>query len=106
MYPSISHIECSETKLINDAVGLNLNATELNNRLSGIINAASEDFNAQYKMGWPIANLNPQIGMLGGLLKNSTLSTQVTDGYMLMGFEMQADLPTAPEPEPYELKFL
>jgi hypothetical protein len=44
--------------------------------------------------------------MIGGLLKNSTLSTQVTDGYMMMGFEMQADLPTAVAPEYHELKFL
>jgi len=37
--------------------------------------------------------------MIGGLLKNSTMSMQVTDEYMMMGFEMQADLPTAVAPE-------
>jgi len=50
-------------------------------------------------MGWALANLNPQFGMIGGLLKNSTMSMEVTDGYMMMGFEMQADLPTAVAPE-------
>jgi len=99
LFPSVSNITCTNTRLTHNAIGLKLNATELNNKFSGIINAASEDFNHNYKMGWPLANLNPQLGMLGGLLKNSTMSTQVTDGYMMMGFEMQADLPTAVAPE-------
>lgn len=59
-------------------------------------------------MGWPLANLDPQLGMLTGLLKNSTMSTQVTDGYMMLGFEMQADLPNAMPPlaAAHELNFL
>jgi len=99
LFPSISDIQCSNTRITHNAIGLKLNATEVNNKLSGIINASSEDFNHQYKMGWALANLNPQFGMIGGLLKNSTMSMEVTDGYMMMGFEMQADLPTAVEPE-------
>lgn len=105
LFPSITKVECAETKLIKNTVGLSLNATEVNDKLTTILNASSQDFNANYKMGWPLANLNPNFGMIGGLLKNSTMSTQVTDGYMMLGFEMQADLPTAIAPE-QELMFL
>jgi len=99
LFPSVSDITCSDTRITHNAIGLKLNATEVNNKLWGIIIASSEDFNHQYKMGWALANLNPQFGMIGGLLKNSTMSMEVTDGYMMMGFEMQADLPTAVAPE-------
>lgn len=110
LFPSITNVECTGTRLVKNTVGLSLNSTTVNDKLSGIITASSEDFNANYKMGWPLANLDPNFGMIGGLLKNSTMSTQVTDGYMMLGFEMQADLPTAVAPEfenKYEhLKFL
>jgi len=35
------------------------------------------------------------IGMLGGLLKNTTVSPYITDHWLYAGFEMQADLPTS-----------
>lgn len=98
LFPSVSSIECSKTRLTHNAMGLKLNATEVNDKLSTIIKASSLDFNANYKMGWALANWNPQFGLIGGLLKNSTMSTQVTDGYMMLGFEMQADLPNAMAP--------
>jgi len=75
LFPSVTSIECSKTRLTHNAMGLKLNATEVNDKLSTIIKASSLDFNANYKMGWPLANLNPQLGMLGGILKNTTMST-------------------------------
>jgi hypothetical protein len=108
LFPSVSDIECSGTRLTHSFIDLKLNATDLNTKFSEIINKASKDFNANLKMGFPLANLNPQLGMLGGILKNTTMSTQVTNGYMNLGFEMQADLPNAMAPVEtgYELKFL
>jgi len=108
LFPSVADVKCSNVRLTHNSIGLKLNSTELSNTFNGLMSATGEDFNHNFKMGWPLANLNPQFGMLGGLLKNTTMSTQVTNGYMNLGFEMQADLPTAvaPETSGYELKFL
>lgn len=107
-YPSIERIAAADTKLTQNAIGLNLNATALSATFQAVLNDAAHDFNVNYKMGWPMANLDPRLGMITGLLKNATLSTSVTDHYMMMGLEMQADLPTAvaPEVEEFALKFL
>jgi hypothetical protein len=58
-FPSVSNVECSNTRLTHNSIGLKLNATELNNKFSGIVNGASEAFNLQFKAGWPLANWNP-----------------------------------------------
>jgi len=75
LFPSVSNIACNNTRLTHNAIGLKLNATQVDATFNQIVNASAADFNSNYKMGWPLANLNPQFGMIGGLLKNSTMST-------------------------------
>lgn len=66
--------------------------------LTQALQASADAFNNEYKAGWPLTNINPQFGMLGGLLKNMTVSPYITDHWLFAGFEMQADLPTMVEP--------
>lgn len=101
LFPSIQGHAVNNTKVTENVV--HLNTTNANDIFTSIVAGTANDFNHQYEMGWPLANLNPNFGMIGGLLKNSTMSTEVTDEYMMLGFEMQADLPTASNPE---LQFL
>ena len=104
LFPSVADYSASGTQVTKNVVGLD--TTKANDVFTSIVATTANDFNHQYEMGWPLANLNPNFGMIGGLLKNSTMSTSVTDEYMMFGFEMQADLPTATNPENPELLFL
>lgn len=65
-YPSVSKINVANTRLTHNAIGMN--TTLLNDKFQEIMQASSLDFNSEYKSGWSIANLDPQLAMLGGLL--------------------------------------
>lgn len=54
---------------------------------------AGTEMNKKYKAGIPIGALNPQLAMIGGLIKNSTISPYISDGWMYAGFSMAADAP-------------
>lgn len=58
-----------------------------------VFEIAGDAFNKQYQSGIPIAALNPQLAMIGGLIKNSTMSPYISDGWLYAGFSMQADAP-------------
>lgn len=58
-----------------------------------ILNQFFTKWNADSKKGINIAVLDPEIGMIGGLLKNATLTPHVTDGWYYGGFSMQSDYP-------------
>ena len=47
--------------------------------------------NDTYSKGWSIANINPALGMVGGILKNMTMTPSVKDGYLYSGFSLQMD---------------
>ena len=85
----------SNTRVTKDSVGLKQHS--LDSDLQSISNTLVKDINTKYKNGWALANIDPTIGMLGGLLKNSTVTPFVTDQWILAGFEMYADLPTTPQ---------
>lgn len=82
----------ASTKISVDNVGLY--DRDYDFFFSSILDAQASDINVKYKAGWPISNLNPQLAMITGLIKNSTLSPYVADEWMYAGFSMQADLPT------------
>lgn len=63
-------------------------------QLTAIAAAVQDSFNAQYAKGWALSHIDPRFAMAAGLVKNTTLSPFVTDGWMLAGFEMNDDLPT------------
>jgi hypothetical protein len=67
--------------------------------LTDIANDYFNDFNAKWVNGWSITNIDPSLGMLTGLLKNTTLTPYVEDNWFYGGFSMQADIPTLRTPE-------
>lgn len=100
VYPQVTDISVHNTNKTHDIVGMY--AHDFNTLFTQILKKTVYDINLQYQGGWPLANINPMIGMIGGLLKNTTVTPFVTDGWMYAGFEMQADLPTVPG---HELEF-
>lgn len=95
-YPSINMLSLSEAQLT-------YNVTELQPHnyttvIADAFNATAAELNEEYKNGWSLANLDPRVAMLGGLIKNITVSPYITDNWMLAGFEMYADLPTEANP--------
>lgn len=54
---------------------------------------AGQYWNKKYAAGIPIGAFNPQLSMIGGLIKNSTISPYVSDGWLYAGFSMAADAP-------------
>lgn len=75
--------------------GADLDASALYSAQLYAISAAVQDsFNAEFAKGWALSHIDPRFAMAAGLVKNTTLSPFVTDGWMLAGFEMNDDLPT------------
>jgi len=71
-----------------------LKEQDFNKLFSEMLKDESEAFNAKWVKGWNIANLDPSLALITGLLKNTTMSPYIMDGWMYAGFGMQADLPT------------
>lgn len=91
-YPIVEDILVENTKVKKDIVGIQMD--NLDEKFTKLLQTQADSFNTEWKKGWAIANLNPQFAMLGGLIKNSTLTPYVYDGWIYGGFSMQADLPT------------
>lgn len=53
-----------------------------NSLATEILNQSKDIYNQRFLHGWALANWNPQLGMLGGLLKNTTMTPYVTDEWM------------------------
>lgn len=75
-----------------------MKAHNYNVLFTSILHNFANDFNLQYAKGFPLASLNPTIGLLGGLLKDFTVTPFKLDNYLYAGFSLQADLPTAKKP--------
>jgi len=101
MYPKINQVSVQKTKLtFNSTKMMNHNYDSV---FESILNDLAVDWNLNYGRGYPLSNINPDLGMIGGLLQNITISPFVSDGWMYGGFSMFADNPIK-EVEP--LKFL
>jgi len=61
--------------------------------LGSMTKVMGQSWNKKYTAGVPIAALDPDLAMIGGLIKNSTLTPYVSDGWMYAGFSMAADAP-------------
>lgn len=61
--------------------------------LYNVTKIAGQNWNKKYEAGIPIGAFNPQLAMVGGLIKNSTISPYVSDGWLYAGFSMAADAP-------------
>lgn len=101
IFPQISDISVHNTNKTYDIV--HMYAHDYNALFTQIFKKTAYDINLQYQKGFPLANINPVFGMITGLLKNTTVSPFISDGWLYAGFEMQADLPTEPV---HELEFI
>lgn len=63
-------------------------ARDYNNFFHQVLNNFANDFNMEYVKGWNIDNLDPMLAMVTGLIKNSTMSPYIADGFMYAGFTM------------------
>ena len=61
---------------------------------TSILENVANDMNIKQSGGFPLANINPTLGMLSGIFKDSIITPYVADNYLYAGFSMQADLPT------------
>ena len=97
IYPRFDQVVIANTKLTKDLVGLS-SEYYFNSLATQILDQSKDLYNQKFLHGWALANWNPQLGMIGGILKNTTMTPYITDEWMFAGFEMQADLPNAENP--------
>lgn len=90
-YPEVQEVNIENTYVRKDHIGLE---GDFNKIFETIAHSYFDAFNAKWEKGWSITNIDPALGMLTGLLKNTTLTPYVQDNWMYGGFSMQADLPT------------
>lgn len=95
-YPKVENIYVAGAKVVKDNIGMY--AHNYNILFTNILKNFGNDINMKYAKGYPLANIDPTIGLIGGLLKDFTLSPFFADGYMLLGWKMFADMPTVAPP--------
>lgn len=93
VFPNIDSIQVSGAKVTKDNIGMY--AHDYNKMFNAVFTNAAADINDQYnKMGFPLGNLNPTVGLLSGLLQKFTVSPLKSDEFLLIGFSMYKDMPT------------
>ena len=92
LYPKFHHIIVENSKLKNSVI--DFGEHDYDHLFNRLLSDYTESFNGKFAKGWPLSNIDPNFGMIGGLIKNSTISPYVTDEWLYGGFSMQADLPT------------
>jgi len=90
-YPEVQELTIENTYVRKDHIGIEGNFNKI---FEEIAHSYFDAFNAKWAKGWSITNIDPALGMLTGLLKDTTLTPYVQDNWMYGGFSMQADLPT------------
>lgn len=93
-YPSFQKIDIENTYVKRDHIGIE---GDFNKIFETIAQDYFTAFNTKWVKGWSITNIDPALGMLTGLLKDTTLTPYIQDNWMYGGFSMQADLPTIVE---------
>ena len=90
-YPVFKSSDFWNTKLTKSAISMGAHKYDL--VLDSLTTLMGQSWNQEYKAGIPLGQLDPQLAMIGGLIKNSTISPYVADGWMYAGFDMAADAP-------------
>jgi len=90
IYPVPQTVQISYTNLTYDGIGMYVH--DYGKFFQAVIDDMTENFNLQNKKGFPLADFSPEIGMIGGLIKNTTLSPYISDGWLYGGFSMYSDL--------------
>ena len=90
-YPVFKSSDFWNTNLTKSSVEMGSHKYDL--VLDSVTTLMGQTYNQMHKAGIPIAALDPDLAMIGGLIKNSTMSPYVADGWMYAGFSMAADAP-------------
>jgi hypothetical protein len=85
-YPKVDAIIIQNTVVKKSHV--QLGDRDLNALFTSLLVDESSLFNTKWVKGWSIASIDPALAMLTGLLKNTTLTPYVMDGYFYAGFGM------------------
>ena len=93
LFPMINQVEILNSALVTDNIGMY--AHNYNALFTGVLHNQANDINIKYaKNGFPLAMVNPVFGLLGGLLKDFTVTPYLSENYLYMGWSMYADLVT------------
>ena len=100
IFPIFENVAVANVQVLEDQIDLGQH--DFDQTFNGILSSLKTEWNDEYQKGWPLSNIDPRLSMITGLIKNSTLSPYVADGWLYGGFSMQADLPT----DPHTLEFV
>lgn len=90
VYPTIDEVDVSNTNFVNSSMKMTPHMWE--RVIDQIFDDLQKDFNEKYSTkGWSIANIDPRMSMIGGILQNMTLTPYYVDGFLYGGFSMYAD---------------
>ena len=103
-FPSIKSVSVENTAVKKQKV--DLNSHNFDAMFKSIFKEVANEFNIKHAKGVKLGDIDPDIAMISGLLKNTTLSPYIADGWIYAGFDMQADLPIQAYQQPYVLNFL
>lgn len=91
IWPKVNSVFVANTEVKEDIVGMY--AHNYNIMFTNILKNYANNFNMEYSKGWALANLDPRLAMITGVIKDAMVTPYVVDNFMFIGFEMQADLP-------------
>jgi hypothetical protein len=97
-FPSIKSIGVENA--VANAKTITLNTHNYNVMFKSIFEEVANEFNIKHVKGVKLGDIDPDIAMISGLLKNTTMSPYISDGWMYAGFDMQADLPVQIQMDP------
>lgn len=93
IYPKVKSIVVDSCVVTKSAIPLGP-GKDYGKLLSTLLNVGAKTFNLKFRKGVSLGDIfGPEVAMIGGLLKNITLSPYVADGWMYGGFSMFADQP-------------
>lgn len=96
VYPDVKQVYVANAAVTQDNIGMY--AHDYNKMFTSILHNYANDINMKYAQGFPLANIDPVFGLLGGLLQNFTVSPFFSQDFLLLGFSMAPDMPTAVRP--------
>jgi len=93
VFPMIGDVSVTGAYVVKDNIGMY--SHDYNALFTSVLQNAATDINTQYNTdGWSLANIDPTIGMLAGLLQQFTVSPMKSDQFLMLGWSMYADMPT------------
>jgi len=91
IFPSVQIVKITNASVVESVTPIRMQ--NLAKTFTGYFQIEADDFNQKYKKGWSLANIDPRLAMLGGLIKNITISPYVSDHWLYAGMSMYADKP-------------